>query len=99
MTDQELLQIIGGVVKVARPVSADEIVLDSLEVLLKDTGLDSLDFLMVGVYMSDIYGVSDEDLKAMQMSETSTIRDMFKYMQEHATKQPANVKEALASIQ
>jgi acyl carrier protein len=99
MTDQELLEIIRGVVKVARPVSADEIVLDSLDVLLKDTGLDSLDFLMVGVFMSDIYGVSEEDIKTMEMNETSTIRDMFKYMQEHATKQPANVGEALASIQ
>jgi acyl carrier protein len=99
MTDQELLEIISGVVKVARPVSADEIMLDSLDVLLKETGLDSLDFLMVGVFMSDIYGVSEEDLKTMEMNETSTIRDMFKYMQEHATKQPANVEEALASIQ
>jgi acyl carrier protein len=99
MTDQELLEIISGVVKVARPVSADEIMLDSLDVLLKETGLDSLDFLMVGVFMSDIYGVSEEDLKTMEMNETSTIRDMFKYMQKHATKQPANVEEALASIQ
>jgi acyl carrier protein len=98
MNDQELLEIMKGVVKVARPVSADDIVIDSLDTLLKDTGLDSLDFLMVGVYVSDVYGVSDEDVKAMQMVETSTIRDMFSYMQAHATKQPTNVKEALASI-
>lgn len=98
MTDQELLEIIKEVAKLARPVSADEMVLDNLDVLLKDTGLDSLDFLMVGVYMSDIYGVSEEDLKNMQMTETSTIRDMFTYMQEHATKHPANLEEALASI-
>jgi hypothetical protein len=54
---------------------------------------------MVGVYMSDIYGVSEEDLKLMQMTETSTIRDLFKFMQDHATKHPATVKEALENIE
>jgi acyl carrier protein len=99
MTDQELLEIIKHVVKLARPVSADEMVVDTLDTLLKDTGLDSLDFLMVGVYMSDIYGVSEEDIKTMQMTETSTIRDLFKFMQDHATKHPATVKEALENIE
>ena len=99
MTDQELLEIIKHVVKLARPVSAEEMVVDSLDTLLKDTGLDSLDFLMVGIYLSDIYGVSEEDVKLMEMNETSTIRDFFKYMQDHATKHPATVKEALKSIE
>jgi len=99
MTDQELLEIIKHVVKLARPVSADEMVVDSLDTLLKDTGLDSLDFLMVGIYLSDVYGVSEEDVKLMEMNETSTIRDFFKYMQDHATKHPTTVKEALESIE
>jgi acyl carrier protein len=99
MTDQELLEIIKHVVKLARPVSADEMVIDNLDTLLKDTGLDSLDFLMVGIYISDIYGVSEEDVKTMEMNETSTIRDLFKFMQDHATKHPTTVKEALESIE
>lgn len=99
MNDKDILEILHGVVKLARPVSADEIKIESLDTLLKDTGLDSLDFLMVGVYLSDIYGVPEQTLKEMKMDETSTLRDMVNYMLLHATKQPTSVKEALASIQ
>ena len=99
MNDNEVLEMLHGVVKLARPISADEIKIESLDTLLKDTGLDSLDFLMVGVYLSDIYGVSEEDLKEMKMDETSTLRDMVNYMLSKGTKQPASVKEALANIQ
>ena len=87
-----------GIAKLARPVSADELKIDSMDTLLKDTGLDSLDFLMVGIYLSDIYGVSEEDTKAMKMDETSTLRDIINYMVSKGTKQPSSVEEALASI-
>jgi len=99
MTDLELLELMNGIVKLARPVSADDLKLDSLDVLIKDTGLDSLDFLMVGVYLSDVYGVSEEVIKEMKMTPESTVRDFVKYMQDNKTKEPASVKEALESIQ
>ena len=98
MTDAQILEMLKGIAKLARPVSAEELEIHDLDVLLKDTGLDSLDFLMVGVYLSDIYGVSEEDLKAMKMDETNTMRDMINYMVSKGTKQPTSVEEALASI-
>lgn len=99
MTDQELLELMNGIVKLARPVSSEELKLTSLDVLLKDTGLDSLDFLMAGVYLSDVYGVSEEIVKQMEMTPESTVRDFILYMQQHKTKEPNSVKEALESIQ
>ena len=98
MTDQELLLIMNGIVKVARPVSADELKIESLDTLIKDTGLDSLDFLMVGVYLSDIYGVSEEDVKLMKLTEESTIRDVFELMFKHSTQTPKTVEEALENV-
>lgn len=98
MTDQELLLIMNGIVKVARPVSADELNIESLDTLIKDTGLDSLDFLMVGVYLSDIYGVSEEDVKLMKLTEESTIRDVFEFMFKHSTQTPKTVEEALENV-
>ncbi len=98
MTDQELLLIMNGIVKVARPVSADELKIESLDTLIKDTGLDSLDFLMVGVYLSDIYGVSEEDVKLMKLTEESTIRDVFEFMFKHSTQTPKTVEKALENV-
>jgi acyl carrier protein len=99
MTDSELIELMNGIVKLARPVSSEDLKLTSLDVLLKDTGLDSLDFLMVSVYLSDVYGVSEEVVKEMKMSPESTVRDFIVFMQQHKTKEPASVKAALESIQ
>jgi acyl carrier protein len=107
MNEQNKIELINHVIKLARPVSADELKVTSLDTEMKDTGLDSLDFLMVGVYLSDVYGVSEEDLKGLQPKppvegeepKPFTLRDMFNYMEKHATKQPTNLEEAIASIE
>lgn len=99
MTDSELIELMNGIVKLARPVSSEDLKLTNLDVLLKDTGLDSLDFLMVSVYLSDVYGVPEEVVKEMKFTPESTVRDFITFMQQHKTKEPVSVKEALESIQ
>lgn len=106
MNEQQKIDLMNHVIKLARPVSADELKVTTLDTEMKDTGLDSLDFLMVGVYLGDVYGVSEEDLKGLQPKppaegeepKSFTLRDIFKYMEDHATKKPANLEEAIASI-
>jgi acyl carrier protein len=107
MNELEKIELINHVIKLARPVSSDELKVSTLDIEMKNTGLDSLDFLMVGVYLSDVYGVSEEDLKELQPKPPAegeepkpfTLRDMLNYMEKHATKQPANLKEAIANIE
>ena len=106
MNESQKIELINHVIELARPVSADELKVSSLDTEMKDTGLDSLDFLMVGVYLGDVYGVSEEDLKGLQPKpaegeepKSFTLRDMFNYMEKHATKQPTNLEEAIASIE
>lgn len=96
MTDKDYIDLLNGIIKVARPVSADDLKLSTLDIDLKDTGLDSLDFLMVGVYLSEIYGVSEEDMKLMQ---ATTVRGMLDYMLSKKTKEPESVQSAIDSIQ
>jgi acyl carrier protein len=98
MTDNDLLQILNAAVKLARPVGADDIKIESLDTPIKDTGLDSLDILMVSVYISDVYGVSEEDMKLMAFQVDSTIRDFMDFMIEHKTKDPQTLEEALKAI-
>lgn len=95
MTEKDYIELLNGIIKIARPVSADELKLTTLDVDLKDTGLDSLDFLMVGVYLSEIFGVSEEDMKLMQ---ATTVRQMLDHMLSKKTKEPESVQGAIDSI-
>lgn len=96
MTDQDYLDLLNGIIAVARPVSADDLRLSSLDVQIADTGLDSLDYLMVGIYLSEIFGLTEEQIKEMKVE---TVRGMLDYMLARKTKEPTSVAEALQSIQ
>jgi acyl carrier protein len=98
MNEQDKIDLMNHVITLARPVAADELKIDSLDTPLADTGLDSLDFLMVGVFLSDAYGMSEDELKALEPHSLTTIGDLLAYMEKHATKHPANAQEAIANI-
>lgn len=89
MNDNELLELMIGIVKLARPVTADDVKFDQgLDTLIGDTGLDSLDMIMVNVYLSELYGVSEEVAKTMDYEIVKTIRDMIVFMWTNRTKEP-----------
>ena len=89
------IELFNGIIGVISPVNSMGAVATSLDQSLADTGLDSLDLLMMGIYLSDIYGVSEEIAKQMQ---PTTVGDMFVFMESHATNVPTDVKLALDSI-
>jgi len=92
----DYLKLFNEIIKIATPLNSNKAEATSLEQLLADTGLDSLDLLMVGIYLAEVYGVSEEVAKQMQ---PNTVGDMIAYMQEHKTKEPASVEEAIKNIQ
>lgn len=89
------LELFNGIIEVITPVNSMGAKAESLDQPLSETGLDSLDLLMMGIYLSDIYGVSEEVAKGMQ---PTTVGDMFVFMEGHATTTPTNIKLALDSI-
>lgn len=89
------LELFNGLINIVTPVNSMGAKAESMDDQLKETGLDSLDLLMIGIYLSDIYGVSEEIAKTMQ---PTTVNDMFVFMEEHATKTPTNLQEALDSV-
>ena len=95
MTEKELLELLKGVISLVTPLNSNGVEITSLDTNIADTGLDSLDMLMVSIYLSDVYGVSEEDVKTMQ---PITIREMFDFMQQHQTKEPVSVQGALNDI-
>lgn len=95
MTEQNYLDLFNGVISIALPVNSNKIRVTSLDQPLLETGLDSLDRLMVAIYLSEIYGVSEETMKQLQ---PTTPRDVVNFMVEHKTKEPESVAAALESI-
>jgi acyl carrier protein len=89
------IELFNGIIGVITPVNSMGAVATSLDQSLADTGLDSLDLLMMGIYLSDIYGVPEEIAKTMQ---ATTVNDMFLFMEQQATKTPTSVHDAIASI-
>ena len=90
------LELFNALIAVVSPINSNGAHAAALDEPLGDTGLDSLDLLMMGIYLSDIYGVSEEIAKTMQ---PTTVQDMFDFMEQHKTKDlPATVEEALKSV-
>ena len=81
------LELIQEIVKIVRPVTADEVRYDNgILTEIKDTGLDSLDMIMLSVYLSELYGVSEEVAKTM--TGVVTLKDVLTFMNDNKTKEP-----------
>jgi len=89
------LELFNSLIPIVIPVNSMGATATSLDQPLAETGLDSLDLLMIGIYLSDIYGVEEEVAKVMQ---PVTVADMFVFMEVHKTKEPTNIQEALESV-
>jgi acyl carrier protein len=89
------LELFNAVVKHARPASTDEVKANSLDDTFADIGLDSLDTIMVCIYFSEIYGVSEETAKELK---PKNVGECFTLYQTHATKNPETIQEAIKNI-
>jgi acyl carrier protein len=89
------LELFNRLIAIVTPVNSMGAKGASLDQPLAETGLDSLDLLMMAIYLSDIYGVPEEIAKTM---EPVTVGDMFAFMEQHATKTPTSIQEAMESV-
>ena len=68
---------------------------NSLKDSISGIGLDSLDTVMLCLYLSDIYGMDDEITKSMP---TGTIQELFQFIQQHKTTEPISVEAAIGAV-
>lgn len=90
------LELFNRLARVVRPAFADYQPIETLEIPLVETGLDSMDALAFSIYMDDIYGVENT---TSQNWVFKTPKDMFDQYEAHATKHPKTVDEALENIE
>ena len=91
MTEQEFIQLLNDVAKKAKPFNSELLPIDAMDMVLKETGLDSLDMLMCTVYLCEIYDVEDEKSKEM-LGETP--QDLLDFLKEWGRRQPADLAQA-----
>jgi acyl carrier protein len=97
------------VLKVAKPAGINRpLAVDLNQDIVADLGLDSLDTMMLTIYLGDIYGVPEEKLKDFRpkeienadgtKSKSMTIADMYAFVETNKTTEPASFEEAVAKI-
>jgi acyl carrier protein len=96
MTDHDFLKLLNAVVKLAKPFHKEAPDLDRLDINFKETTIDSLDMLMIGLYLGDVFGISEEDAKQMMVA---TPGELFEIIKKTATKFPEDVDKAIEGLQ
>lgn len=91
----DLVKLFNEVAVVARPAHKGETAILSLDEKFKEADLDSLDMLLISIYMCEIYGVPEEIGKTMQVE---TAVQMYEFLQLHKTKEPSSIEEAIQGI-
>jgi acyl carrier protein len=94
--DMDFLELFNGVARVARPVHVTHTPVTERDLDLAEYGLDSLDLLMICIYLCELYGIPEETGKDMPAETVQVIED---FIQAHKTQQPDSVAQALESIQ
>lgn len=91
----DFIDLLNKVARVARPAHHAFVPIQSMEERFDAGSLDSLDMLMVAMYMSELYGIDDEIAKELQ---PQTVQEMFDLITLHKTKEPESVEAAMKEI-
>lgn len=92
----DFLELFNAVTKLAKPaVAADLQPITDKNASFKDTGIDSLDLLMITVYMCEIYGISEEVGKNLK---PASVAEVEAFVAQHKTKEPQSVHDAIESV-
>ena len=96
MNEQEFLKLLNAVARVAKPMNDDYVDAVSMSDEFANCGLDSLDMLLTGIYMCDVFAIDEETGKTLQ---PKNVQELYDFIMLHQKKMPASVDEAIKEIQ
>lgn len=91
----DFLTLFNEVAKVASPLYADKRQVSSVTEPLAQSELDSLDIVMVCVYLSDLYGIPEATAKNMPVG---TVAEIHNFILKHKSTEPESIEEAIRRI-
>jgi hypothetical protein len=89
------LDLLNQVARVAKPAHTSFTSLTSMDVQFKDTDIDSLDGLLILMYMCMIYDISDSVAKEFH---PATPQELYDFIEAHKTRDPESIESALEMI-
>lgn len=102
------VQITNEIIKIAKPAGINIVPATSLDQETVNLNLDSLDTLMFTIYLADLYGIPEEKLKELTpdvvtmedgtQRKSMTLRKIFEFVDQHKTKEPEDMTEALKGL-
>lgn len=95
MTDSDFLKLLAAATKVAKPFHDGSADITDMDTPFVSVDIDSLDMLMISIYMTDIFGVPEEDAKTMGVN---TPREMQEFLLKFATLEVTDVDKAIAEL-
>jgi|Laugrefa1bdmlbdn_1035148.scaffolds.fasta_scaffold04132_3 hypothetical protein len=91
----DFIKLFNATAKVAKPMSPDFDNAKSLDDQLQDIDVDSLDSLLIGLYMCELYGIPEDKGKELV---PVTIREIHDFLMQHKTKEPESIEAAIEAI-
>lgn len=95
MDNADFLKLLNAVVRIAKPFHNEAPDITDMELQFSETSIDSLDMLMISVYMSELFGVPEETAKTMRVATPQELKD---FLLQHKTKDITNVDVAIAEL-
>ena len=89
------IELLNKVARVARPAHHEFVPIEHMSEKFEETCFDSLDMLMIGMYMGMIYDIPDEISKEFQ---PETVQQLYDFIQLHKTRDPESIEWSLEQI-
>jgi acyl carrier protein len=91
----DFIKLLNAIADVARPAHYEKTNIKDENEKFNVSGLDSLDCLLIGIYMCDLYGIPEDIAKQMQVT---TPLEMLQFINKHKTRQPESIEKAVESV-
>jgi hypothetical protein len=95
MTHDDFISLLNFVAKKAKPHGNDLLKITAMKQDLRDCGLDSLDMLVVGMYLCEAWDIDNETSKGMN---GHTPELLLGFLEMHGRRKPNTYDEAVSLI-
>jgi acyl carrier protein len=91
----DFIELFNGVVKLAKPASAEKSFAVNIEDRIKDLDIDSLDNIMLLMYFGEMYDIPEEIIRELQVE---TVQELKDFLEKNGNKFPTDVNVALKEV-
>ena len=93
--DDGFIELFNAVARVAKPIHADYDLAKSLDDKFGDIDIDSLDCLLIVIYMCEIFYIPEEIGKEFK---PANMRELYDLVMQHKTRAPESIETAIKEI-